>query len=189
MPDYSPSWILDMMDESDGSEYLNRKSNFDISKSKSKSKKSKKSTKTMALKAKKANKLMIDNDGNIEAIIKSFDDSDKSIVKGKSLIEITDSISWEFQSEGDNGKKITIYYNTGKTINPEKMDDGFFNKFTDFCIAMGLIDESKLSELSNDIELDVESILGKKIKFQVEKSQKKSYLYVPVKGTFSLIKG
>ena len=190
IPDYTPSWILDMMDESNASEYINRKSNFDVSKSKiKKTKKTKKRKNSMVLKTKKANKLVIDNDGYIEAIIKSFDDSDKSIVKGKSLIEISDSISWEFQSVGNNGKKITIFYNTGNTINPEKMDDGFYNKLTDFSIAMGLIDESKLNELSNDIELDAESILGKKIKFQVEKSRKKSYLYVPIKGSFSLIEG
>jgi hypothetical protein len=132
----------------------------------------------MALKAKTANKPVIDENGYVVGTIKNVleieervDNSDK---KNKY------SAQFEFIVIGEGSvKPITYRFWTGQILNSEKFGDSQdYNRLTRLSLQLGLIQESDLDNLEKIDMPDFEELEGLKIKFKLEKSQKSQGLSV-----------
>lgn len=148
----------------------------------------------MALKAKVANKVQTNASGLIEgSITKVLEIDEKTeIEKGK---EVVYAAQFEFQIEvAGSQKPITYRIWTRQTFNNEKYkkDDGSvdFNSFTRLMLQLEMIAESDLKDLDNPkfADIDVESVEGLKIQFELEDSRKNKGLKVPKLATIKPLK-
>lgn len=139
----------------------------------------------MALKAKVANKVQTNASGLIEGTITKVLEIDEKteIEKGK---EVVYAAQFEFQIEVPGTQKAVTYRIwTRQTFNNEKYkkDDGSldYNSFTRLMIQLEIIAESDLKDLDNPkfANIDVESVEGLKIQFELEDSRKNKGLKVP----------
>ena len=139
----------------------------------------------MALKAKIANKIQTNSIGLIEGtVIKVLEIDEKTeIEKGK---EIVYAAQFEFQIEVPGSQKsVTYRIWTRQTFNNDKYkkDDGSldYNSFTRLMIQLEIISESDLKNLDNPkfADINVESVEGLKIQFELEDSRKNKGLKVP----------
>jgi ribosomal protein L21 len=139
----------------------------------------------MALKAKVANKVQTNSTGLIEGIITKVLEIDEKteIEKGK---EVVYAAQFEFQIEVEGSQKsITYRIWTRQTFNNEKYkkDDGTqdYNTFTRLMLQLDLITESDLKNLESSkfADIDVESVEGLKVQFELEDSRKNKGLKVP----------
>lgn len=139
----------------------------------------------MALKAKIANKVQTNASGLIEGTIINVLEIDErtEIEKGK---EVTYAAQFEFQIEVEGSQKSVIYriwtrqtFNNEKYVKDDKSED--YNSFTRLMLQLELITEDDLKDLDNPklASLDVESVQGLKIQFELENSRKNSGLKVP----------
>lgn len=139
----------------------------------------------MALKAKVANKVQTNASGLIEGtLIKVLEIDEKTeIEKGK---EVVYAAQFEFQIEVPGTQKpVTYRIWTRQTFNNEKYkkDDGSvdYNSFTRLMLQLEMIAESDLKDLDNPkfADIDIESVEGLKIQFELEDSRKNKGLKVP----------
>jgi len=139
----------------------------------------------MALKAKVANKVQTNSNGLVEGIITKVLEVDEKteIEKGKEVVYVA---QFEFQIEVEGSQKPVIYRIwTRQTFNNEKYqkDDGTldYNTFTRLMLQLEMITESDLKDLetSKFDDIDVESVEGLKIEFELEESRKNKGLKVP----------
>lgn len=152
----------------------------------------------MALKAKIANKVASEENGlTIGEIIAIEELEEHTEKEGKKEVFYASQFEFQVATKGTK-KDILLRFWTGQNINSEQFDDetgtSDYNRLTRFLLNMGLIDSKKLAELDkakideSDIELD--SLIGQKIKFKMNKSIKRKGLSVidiksikPVKPT------
>ena len=139
----------------------------------------------MALKARTANKVKTNSSGSIEGVITKVLELDEKteIEKGK---EVVYAAQFEFQIEVEGSQKpITYRVWTRQTFNNEKYkkDDGTldYNTFTRLMLQLELITESDLKDLESSkfADIDVESVEGLKVQFELEDSRKNKGLKVP----------
>lgn len=148
----------------------------------------------MALKAKVANKVQTNASGLIEGtLIKVLEIDEKTeIEKGK---EVVYAAQFEFQIEVPGTQKpVTYRIWTRQTFNNEKYkkDDGSvdYNSFTRLMLQLEMIAESDLKDLDNQkfADIDIESVEGLKIQFELEDSRKNKGLKVPKLATIKPLK-
>lgn len=141
----------------------------------------------MPLKAKIANKIVADDKGyTIGEIIGVNEIEERTEKEGKK--EITYASQFEFMVSVDGTKKQTLLrFWTGININSEKFENEEngtedYNRLTRFLLNMKLIDSKKLTELDkakvDELEIDLESLIGQKIRFKMDKSIKRKGLSV-----------
>lgn len=145
----------------------------------------------MALKAKIANKIELDDEGFVTGTIVAVIDCDEKTVieKGK---EVTYAEQFEFQIESLGSiKPITYRIWTSQKVNNDKfeIEEGVtdYNKLTRLLIQLQKIDEKTLVKNLKEINVDVESVEGTKIKFKLEKSKKTRGLSVPNLRSIKLV--
>lgn len=124
----------------------------------------------MALKARMANKLKIDDDGYVTGIITDiqFIDSNESEYEREQFC---------FFVECDGTKKsIVLRHWTGTVINGDKVsNNNDYNKLTRFLLQLKVISETELEKAyksGEDLMVDIESLKGTKIRFKPVKSAK-----------------
>ena len=148
----------------------------------------------MALKAKVANKVQTNSNGLVEGIITKVLEVDEKteIEKGKEVVYVA---QFEFQIEVEGSQKpVTYRIWTRQTFNNEKYqkDDGTldYNTFTRLMLQLEMITESDLKDLetSKFDDIDVESVEGLKIEFELEESRKNKGLKVPKLSTIKPLK-
>lgn len=148
----------------------------------------------MALKAKIANKVQTNASGLIEGTILKVLEIDErtEVEKGK---EVTYAAQFEFQIEVEGSQKSIIYrvwtrqsFNNEKYKKEDKTED--YNSFTRLMLQLELITESDLKDLDNSklTSIDVESVEGLKVQFELENSRKNPCLKVPNIKTIKLLK-
>jgi hypothetical protein len=127
---------------------------------------------TMALKPKMANSLKVDNLGYAHGEIvdiTELDGSESNLDKEQYL--------FDFVCEGSI-KPINIKYWTGVLINSERYGEGKnkeYNKLTKLCIKLGLVTVDDLKS-GKEIDIDLDTLKTKQIKFKPVKSSKSSNL-------------
>jgi hypothetical protein len=145
------------------------------------------------LKAKIANKSILDSSGFCEGIIQSILEIDERVEKiGKKSIKYAAQFEFSIISEG-TAKSITHKIWCGQNINSEKFtnpDNGEidYNRFTRLLINLELIKENELAKIKDDELPNLESLEGKKIKFKLEQSKKNQAFSVVDISSIRLIK-
>lgn len=153
----------------------------------------------MPLKAKIANKIATEDNGLTVGEITAIEEIEEHTEKeGKK--EVYYASQFEFQVKVKGTKKdILMRFWTGQNINSEKFEDdesgtSDYNRLTRFLLNMGLLDSKKLAELDKakieDSDIELDSLIGQKIEFKMNKSIKRKGLSVidiksikPVKPT------
>lgn len=153
----------------------------------------------MPLKAKVANKVATQDNGlTIGEIIAIEEIEEHTEKEGKK--EVFYASQFEFQIAVKGTKKdILMRFWTGQKINSEQFEDeengtSDYNRLTRFLLNMGLLDSKKLAELDKakieDSDIELDSLIGQKIEFKMNKSIKRKGLSVidiksikPVKPT------
>lgn len=141
----------------------------------------------MALKAKIANKVATEENGlTIGEIIAIEEIEEHTEKEGKK--EVFYASQFEFQIAVKGTKKdILMRFWTGQNINSEKFEDdetgnSDYNRLTRFLLNMGLLDAKKLAELDKakivESNIDLDSLIGQKIEFKMNKSIKRKGLSV-----------
>ena len=141
----------------------------------------------MPLKAKIANKVKTEENGlTIGEIIAIEEIEEHTEKEGKK--EVFYASQFEFQIAVKGTKKdILMRFWTGQNINSEKFEDdeignSDYNRLTRFLLNMGLLDAKKLAELDKakivDSEIELDSLIGQKIQFKMNKSIKRKGLSV-----------
>ena len=141
----------------------------------------------MALKAKIANKVATEKNGlTIGEIIAIEEIEEHTEKEGKK--EVFYASQFEFQIAVKGTKKdILMRFWTGQNINSEKFEDeetgnSDYNRLTRFLLNMGLLDAKKLAELDKakivESDIDLDSLIGQKIEFKMNKSIKRKGLSV-----------
>jgi hypothetical protein len=147
----------------------------------------------MALKAKIANKPLLDNKGYCTGVIDSvLDIEDREEKQGRKTVKYAAQFEFIISSEGSH-KPITYRFWTGQNLNSEKFkneetDSYDFNRLTRVCLQLELIKESDLASINDDKLPDLEQIEGIKIKFKLEPSRKNRVLQVPDISTLEVVK-
>lgn len=141
----------------------------------------------MALKAKVANKVQVNDNGLVEGTLIQVLETDERIEveKGK---DIKYESQFEFHIEVPGTQKNVIYKLwTGKNINNEKYEKPDktvdYNKLTKLLLQLGAITESQLKDLSKLNDFDIESVEGLKIQFELQPSKKGNGLKEPKVST------
>lgn len=151
----------------------------------------------MPLKAKIANKIVADDNGfTIGEIIAVNEIEERTEKEGKK--EVNYASQFEFLVSVDGTKKQTLLrFWTGTNINSDKFENeetgkSEYNRLTRLLLNMGLIDAKKLTELDktniDESEIDLESLVGQKIRFKMDKSIKRKGLSVINIGTIEPLK-
>ena len=131
----------------------------------------------MPLKAKIANKAVIDNDGYVYGVIVGIEEVEGSEEKqGRKTIRWAEQFRFDIESKGTS-KTITYQIWTGRNINSEKFENDY-NKLTRICLQLGLLKESDLKG-DKEPSVDLEKAIGKKVKFKLEDSIKRPGLKIP----------
>ncbi|MBD2485872.1 hypothetical protein [Planktothrix sp. FACHB-1365] len=141
----------------------------------------------MALKAKIANKVATEDNGlTIGEIIAIEETEEHTEKEGKK--EVFYASQFEFQIAVKGTKKdILMRFWTGQNINSEQFEDdesgtSDYNRLTRFLLNMGLLDSKKLAELDKakieDSDIELDSLIGQKIEFKMNKSIKRKGLSV-----------
>lgn len=139
----------------------------------------------MPLKAKIANKAVIDKSGYVEGVIVGIEEIDEREEKqGRKTVRFAEQFRFDIESKGTS-KPITYQIWTGQNINSEKFD-GEYNKLTRLSLRLGLLKTSDLKE-GKEPEIDLESLIGKKVKFKLEDSIKRVGLKIPNIDTFTIV--
>lgn len=126
----------------------------------------------MALKAKVANSLKVDENGFVNAEL-----ADITLLDASESDFDKEQFLFDFIAEGAL-KPVNLKLWSGTTLNPEKFNDGKvtdYNKLTKICIQLGLVSENDLLEaLKAGIEPDInlDTLIGLKVKFKITKSMK-----------------
>jgi len=130
----------------------------------------------MSLKTKLANKPILDKDGFAQGIldrITFIDASDTEFDR--------EQFQFSFKVKGTR-KETTINLWTGTIISGQKYDNGFgaeYSKLSKIVLKLGLINENDLIdayETGSDPELDLETLIGVKVKFKLAKTTKRGGL-------------
>ena len=142
----------------------------------------------MVLKAKIANKIVVDDSGYTTGEIIDINEMDEHSEKeGKKEIIYSSQFEFLIKLEGTK-KDIVMRFWTGQNINSEKFElDGDeknidYNRLTRLLLNMGLLDAKKLTELDKakleNSDIDLEVLIGQKIEFKMNKSIKRKGLSV-----------
>ncbi|WP_013335129.1 hypothetical protein [Gloeothece verrucosa] len=126
----------------------------------------------MALKPKMANSVKVDDHGYALATLTdiTFLDSDESEYEREQFL-------FDFLAEGTK-KPINLKLWTGTIINAERYENGKnkdYSKLTRLCLQLGLINEPDLKQAyrdGKDIDLDLDSLKGLKVRFKLLKQAK-----------------
>lgn len=144
------------------------------------------------LKAKVANKPILDNDGYCNGIIETvLEIEEREEKEGRKTIKYAAQFEIVIKSDGSH-KPITYKIWVGQNLNVDKFtnDSGVtdYNRLTRLCLQLGLLKESDLKNLES-LELpDLEKLEGSKIKFKLEPSRKNQTFQVPDINSILLIK-
>jgi hypothetical protein len=138
----------------------------------------------MAIKIGRAAKLTTDNKGYTVAKLHSVDVKEQVDSKGK----VSEQIEWVFKVPTTKGKDADKYMWTGVNVNSEKTyypidpdtgevdrENPQYNKLTQFLLSLGVITEKQVIS-DADIDLDVESFIGKSFRFKVIANQERPAL-------------
>lgn len=140
----------------------------------------------MPLKAKIANKAIIDESGYVEGVIVGIEEIDEREEKqGRKTVHFAEQFRFDIDSKGTS-KTIRYQIWTGQNINCEKLPDGKYNKLVRLSLQLGLFKESELI-LGKEPDPDYDVLIGKKVKFKLEDSIKKVGLKIPNIDTFTIV--
>lgn len=141
----------------------------------------------MPLKAKIANKIATEENGlTIGEIIAIEEIEEHTEKEGKKEVFYTSQFEFQVKVKGTK-KEILMRFWTGQNINSEKFEDdetgnSDYNRLTRFLLNMGLLDAKKLAELDKakiaESDIDLDSLIGQKIEFKMNKSIKRKGLSV-----------
>lgn len=130
----------------------------------------------MSLKTKLANKPVLDKNGYASGVLESItfiDASDNEFDH--------EQFQFSFKVKGTR-KEMTMNLWTSTTISGQKYDNGVdihYSKLSQIVLKLGLICEKDLIEAyesGNDPEVDLDSLIGVKVKFKLGKAVKKGGL-------------
>lgn len=143
----------------------------------------------MALKAKVANKPIIDDKGYTVGVIKNILEIEERTEKqGRKEVRYAPQFEFIVISEGSL-KPLTLRFWTGQTLNNEKFGDKKdYNRLTRLSLQLGLIETSDLDKLKEVETPDFEKLVGIEVKFKLEKSQKAQGLSVIDISSIELVK-
>ena len=182
--DYTPCWIFDIyQDLTMFNECDTKPTHPKIPKNTEKI--------TMVLKAKIANKPVIDNQGYSTGVIESILEIEAREEKlGRKLIKFAPQFEFIINSDGTH-KPIIYHIWSGQNLNCDKFknesDKYDYNRLTRICLQLGLIKESDLSKITNDKLPDLEQLEGCKVRFKLESSRKNA-LQIPDITTLEIVK-
>lgn len=141
-------------------------------------------TNQMAIKIGRAAKLTTDSDGYTVGTLNSVDIKEQVDSKGK----VSQQIEWIFKVTTTQGKSADKYMWTGIKINSERTyyptnhvtgevnrQDPQYNKLTQFLLSIGVINEKQVLS-DTEVDLDVESFIGKAFRFKVIPDQERPAL-------------
>ena len=141
----------------------------------------------MALKAKIANKIATEENGlTIGEIIAIEEIEEHTEKEGKKEVFYASQFEFQVATKGTK-KDILMRFWTGQKINSEQFEDeesgtSDYNRLTRFLFNMGLLDSKKLAELDKtkieDSDIELDSLIGQKIEFKMNKSIKRKGLSV-----------
>jgi hypothetical protein len=136
----------------------------------------------MAISISRVGKLIIGDDGYVRATLASIEMQDTTDEKGRERTQL----EYIFKVPTTKGT-ADKYLWTGLNVNSEKTyfpidpdtgeisATGEYNKLTQLLLALGLLTELQLHS-GEDIDIDIESLIGKEFKFQVIPNRKKPNL-------------
>jgi len=135
----------------------------------------------MAISVSRAGKLIIGEDGYVEATLTNIEIQDQTDEKGRERTQL----EWEFAIQTTKGASRKLMW-TGLNINPDKTyrpvdDNGIvsenpeYNKLTQVLLALGVITELQLHS-GEDVDIDLESLIAKSFKFKVTPNKLKPSL-------------
>lgn len=136
----------------------------------------------MAISISRVGKLVIGEDGYVTATLASIEAQDTADEKGRERTQL----EYIFKVPTTKGT-ADKYLWTGLNVNPEKtyypVDTntgeistiGEYNKLTQLLLALGILTELQLHS-GEDIDLDIESLIGKTFKFKVIPNKQKPSL-------------
>lgn len=148
----------------------------------------------MPLKAKIANKTVVNESGMVEGTIINIIDIEEheEIEKGKS---VTYGAQFEFQIKAKGTQKDIVYRIwTSQKIDDRKYEFGKkqdFNKFTRLLIQLEVLNDECLEngEYKNIAsKLDLETLIDTKVQFELENSEKNKMLKIPKVSSICLVK-
>lgn len=127
----------------------------------------------MPLKPRMANAPKTDEQGFVVAELAdiTFFDADESEYDQQQYL-------FDFLAEGKRNT-VNMKLWTGITINPHKYENGSskeYSKLTKLMLNLGLVTEQELQQAFNtgkDIEIDLEALKGKQVKFKLKKNPKR----------------
>ena len=130
----------------------------------------------MSLKTKLANKPIVDKDGYANALLESI-----TVIDASENEFDREQFQFSFKVKGTR-KEMTMNLWTGTTISGQKYDNGVeveYSKLSKIVLKLGLIGERELIEAyqtGDDPEVDLDSLIGVKVKFKLGKAIKKGGL-------------
>lgn len=144
----------------------------------------------MALKAKVANKPVIDSKGYVSGIIKNIlDIPEREEKQGKKTIKYAAQFEFVVTSKGSH-KPIIFHFWVGQNLNSDKFQNGNkedYNRLTRLVINLGLILESDLADIQDNKLPDLEALEGKEIRFKLEPSKNNQSLLIPDISSIQLV--
>jgi hypothetical protein len=135
----------------------------------------------MAISISRVGKLVIGEDGYVTATLASIEIQDTTDEKGRERSQL------EYVFKVPTTKGVSDKYLwTGLNVNPEKTyypvdadgvvsAEGEYNKLTQLLLSLGLLTELQLHS-GEDIDLDIETLIGKTFKFRVIPNKQKPSL-------------
>lgn len=135
----------------------------------------------MAISISRVGKLVIGEDGYVTATLASIEIQDTTDEKGRERSQL----EYVFKVPTTKGTSDKYLW-TGLNVNPEKTyypvntdgvvsSEGEYNKLTQLLLSLGLLTELQLHS-GEDIDLDIETLIGKTFKFKVIPNKQKPSL-------------
>lgn len=132
----------------------------------------------MAISISRVGKLIVDTEGYVIATLASIEAQDTTDEKGRERTQL-EYIFKVPTTKGTSDK----YLWTGLNVNPEKTyfpvdadgvvsSEGEYNKLTQLLLALGLLTDLQLHS-GEDIDIDIEGLIGKTVKFKVVPNKNK----------------
>lgn len=134
----------------------------------------------MTISVSRAGKLIINESGYVDAVLTSIEVKDDEDDKGRDRTQL----EWTFAVETTKGKSRKLLW-TGLNVNGEKtyfpvdangvVSEGLYNKLTQILLGLNLVTELQLHS-GEDINIDLETLIGKSFKFKVVPQKNKPSL-------------
>ena len=148
---------------------------------------------TISKRLSRANRIATDENNVVEAILESVEVVEDQLTNQESgVIEDTVQIQWIWKvPTAVKGKSTRVHEWSGLSVNSEKTwfpenGEPTYNKLTTILIKCGLLDEKTIEDADLE-ELDIESLIGQKFEFELERRKKKKSIKSPKLSTIKLV--